>query len=105
MGLLDFLKPKPKTLPKVETLPTVNPECDISKTYIIAALFKVPRSERDNQWRQEFYEHVASASFACATPQTLTGPDGFTYFILRTPEPDKPFESFCIRNMKNDFLL
>ena len=105
MGLFSFLKPKATPPPVVENIPLINPECDINKTHIVAALFNVPRSQRDGQWRQEFYEHVASASFACATPQTLTGPDDFTYFILRTPEPDKPFESFCIRNMKNDFLL
>ncbi len=105
MSLLDFLKPKPKTFQKVVNVPLKNPECDINKTHIVVALFKVPKAQRDNQWRQEFYEQVATASFACAAPQTLTGPDGFTYFILRTPEPGEPFESFCIRNMKNDFLL
>ena len=54
---------------------------------------------------QEFHANVASASFTCDYPQTLTGPDGFTYFVLKTPEPDRPFASFCIRNMRSDFLL
>ena len=105
MGLFSFLKPKQKASPVAESIPAGNPAGDIRKTHIVAALFTVPKSQRDNQWYQEFYEHAADASFACATSQTLTGPDGFTYFILQTPEAGKPFDSFCIRNMTNDFLL
>ncbi|MBL0316637.1 MAG: hypothetical protein IPP69_12945 [Flavobacteriales bacterium] len=52
-----------------------------------------------------FYENVQTASYACGSPQIFNGPDGFPYFVLRTPEANKPFESFCIRNMKDDFLL
>src|SRR5688572_25906396 len=68
-------------------------------------LFQVSQEQRGDSWRHTFYENVKSASFACGDPQTFTGPDGFPYFILRTPEPNKPFESFCLRNMKDDFLL
>jgi len=105
MSLFNFFKPRAKPIQEAVQVPPGNPECDINKTHIIAALFTVPKSERGMQWRQEFYQQVATASFACDTPQTLTGPDGFTYFKLQTPEPDKPFESFCIRNMTKDFLL
>lgn len=68
-------------------------------------LFTVPADQRDEAWRQRFYEHVPTASFACGNPQVFNGPDDFPYFVLSTPEPNKPFESFCIRNMKDDFLL
>ncbi|MEO7044099.1 MAG: hypothetical protein ABI091_02245 [Ferruginibacter sp.] len=80
-------------------------ECDINKTGVIAELLKVPRTIRDDAWYSSFYENVATASFQCSSPQLLTGPDGFPYFILRTPELNKPFESFCIKNMTEDFLL
>ena len=105
MGLFDFLKPKVEVTPTIQITPANRPESDISKTAIVAELFKIPRKERDAGWHQSFYENVAHASFTCATPHVLTGPDGFPYFILNTPEENKPFESFCINNMKDDFLL
>lgn len=105
MSLFNFLKSKQNTIAKVKPTPLKRQECDINKTKIIAELLQVSRDKRDNSWYQSFYQHVATASFACASPQTLIGPDGFTYFILKTPEVNKPFESFCIQNMKDDFLL
>jgi hypothetical protein len=105
MKLLNFFKQKAVSITHDVTVPVHRPECDINKTYIIAELFKVPRADRGERWLQEFYANVASASFTCDYPQTLTGPDGFTYFILKTPETDRPFASFCIRNMRSDFLL
>jgi len=105
MGLFDFLTKKQAPAPPIKIVPANRPEADISKTYIIVQLFKIPRQERDNEWRKQFFENVATASFACATPQVLTGPDGFPYFILNTPEENKSFESFCIKNMAEDFLV
>jgi hypothetical protein len=105
MGLFDFLKTKDKPTEKTIQQKADRPECDITKTQVMVDLFQTPQSERDDKWRQTFYENVQSASYACGNPQTFTGPDGFRYFVLKTPEADKPFESFCIRNMKDDFLL
>ena len=68
-------------------------------------LFQIPQEQRDDNWRQTFYDNVQSASYACGNPQIFAGPDGFPYFVLKTPEANQPFESFCIRNMKDDFLL
>jgi len=81
------------------------PECDISKTQVMVKLFQVPVENRDDAWEKSFYENVQTASYACGSPQVINGPDGFPYFVLLTPEANKPFESFCIRNMKDDFLL
>ncbi|MEO6720242.1 MAG: hypothetical protein ABIN67_07735 [Ferruginibacter sp.] len=105
MSLFDFLKPKPKPVPQEVIVPSNRSECDISKTQLIVELLKIPREERDDSWYQSFYENVATASFACGSPQVLRGPDEIPYFILKTPEVNKPFESFCIQNMKDDFLL
>ncbi|CAN5503291.1 hypothetical protein BH11BAC3_BH11BAC3_32270 [soil metagenome] len=105
MGIFDFLTKKQSPTQPVKIVPANRPECDINKTGIVANLFKIPKDQRDNNWYQAFYENVATASFASTTPQVLTGPDGFPYFILNTPEENKPFESFCINNMKDDFLL
>lgn len=81
------------------------PECDITKTQVMVDLFKIPQEERDDNWHQQFYDNVKTASYASDDPQVFTGPDGFPYFVLRTPEPNKPFESFCINNLKDDFLF
>ena len=81
------------------------PECDINKTQTLIDLFQIPPEQRDEAWSNSFYENVQTASYACGTPQVFRGPDGFPYFILKTPEPNQPFESFCISNMKDDFLL
>lgn len=105
MGLFDFLKPKDKQTEKIVQPKVDRPECDITKTQVMVELFQVPQEQRDDKWRRTFYENVQTASYACGNPQIFTGPDGFPYFTLRTPEPNKPFESFCIRNMKDDFLL
>ena len=105
MGLFDFLKTKDKPTEKVDQTKIDRPECDITKTPLMIDLFQTPKEQRDDDWRRTFYENAQNASYACGSPQTFTGPDGFPYFILKSPEPNKPFESFCIRNMKDDFLL
>lgn len=104
MGLFDIFKTK-KPEENIHYKNADRPACDISKTQIIVDLFAVPKENRDEKWKQTFFEHVETASFASTIPQITVGPDGFPYFILLTPEPHKPFESFCIRNMKDDFLL
>jgi hypothetical protein len=105
MGLFDFLKPKDKTPHTIVKAKASRPECDISKTQLLVHLFTVPSEQRDEAWLRTFYDNVQAASYACGNPQLFSGPDGFPYFVLKTPEPNKPFESFCIRNMKDDFLL
>ena len=105
MGLFDFLKTKERLQEKIVQPKVDRPECDITKTQTMVDLFKIPQEQRDDNWRQTFYDNVQSASYACGNPQTFTGPDGFPYFVLKTPEANQPFESFCIRNMKDDFLL
>ena len=105
MGLFDFLKTKSKPANETSKPNNARPECDITKTQIMVDLFAVPADQRDEIWQQTFYENVQTASFACGNPQIFNGPDGFPYFVLTTPEPHKPFESFCIRNMKDDFIL
>lgn len=80
-------------------------ECDIVKTQTIADLIKTPRNNRDENWNNSFLANVQMASFACGDPQVMTGPDSFPYFVLKMPEPQKAFESFCIRNLMEDYLL
>lgn len=73
--------------------------CDIEKVGVVSALLQTSPPERDRPWRRRFYASVADASFACASPQLFTGPDGFPYFALMTPEPYKAFDSFCLCNL------
>ena len=105
MGLLDFFKTKSKPTETIQPKKADRTECDISKTQIIVDLLSIPKDQRDEKWQQIFFENVQTASFACNDPQVIIGPDGFPYFSLATPKPNKQFESFCIKNMKDDFLL
>ena len=73
--------------------------CDIQKTARVDDLLSVVSERRDNAWKQQFFENVFDASFACGDPQVFHGPDGFPYFKLFTPEPNKAFDSFCICNL------
>lgn len=105
MGFFDFFKPKIKPTLPLKIVPTIRRECDINKTGIVATLFKFTKDHRDNDWYKAFYGNVGNAGFASPSPQVLTGPDGFPYFIMNTPEENKTFESFCIKNMIEDFIL
>lgn len=105
MAFFDFLKPKKITVQQSLPIASQRNECDINKTGVVAELLQVPRARRDDKWYSSFYKNIATASFRAASPQLLEGPDGFPYFILQTPETNKPFESFCIENMTEDFLL
>jgi hypothetical protein len=73
--------------------------CDIDKVGLVSDLLAVPPPQRDVSWRRQFYEGVVDASFACGEPQVLVGIDGFPYFSLLTPEPYKPFDSYCLCNL------
>ena len=73
--------------------------CDVNKTAIVVELFSVAAEQRDASWKRQFYDNVFHASFACGDPQTFNGPDGFPYFRLLTPEPNQPFDSFCLCNL------
>jgi hypothetical protein len=105
MGLLDIFKTKEKPAETFQQKKADRPECDISKTQTIVDLLLIPKDHRDEKWKFSFLENVITASFRCNAPQVTIGPDAFPYFALLTPEPHKSFESFCINNMKDDFLL
>jgi len=74
-------------------------QCDITKVGILLKLFSIDPDKRDDKWRNKFYANVVDASFRCETPQIFVGPDGFPYFSLLSPEPMKPFDSFCVYNL------
>ena len=105
MKLFNFLNRKEKSPESNSSKKIERSECDISKTQIIANLFNIPSAERDEKWNQLLFDNATTASFACGNPQVTVGPDGFPYFNLIVPEPNMPFESFCISNMKENFLL
>ena len=74
-------------------------ECDITKVQVLLDLFAVSPEMRDDEWRDKFFANVVDASFRCERPQMFSGPEGFPYFSLLSPEPEKPFASFCIGNL------
>ena len=78
---------------------------DLEKTNIIQQLVQTPRKDRDANWRNTFLQNVGQASFRCGEPQVINGPDGFPYFQLFLPEPNKSFNCYVIDRIKDDFLL
>jgi hypothetical protein len=104
MKLFNFLSGNKKQTVTEETI-TPRIECDINKTQALVPLLQVPREQRDEQWQQQFLQLIQHASMEAGDPEVQTGPDGFPYFVLRTPVPGRAFESFCIHNMMNDLLL
>ncbi len=70
---------------------------DLEKTELLMNHFQVEHELRDEKWARKFYETIPDASFASQADQVLQGPDGFPYFVLKFPEPMKPFESFSVR--------
>lgn len=48
---------------------------DLNKTEIIRNLCFVPREERDIEWKNEFLDNIADASFTCPDQQTIVGPE------------------------------
>ncbi|MCG9793462.1 hypothetical protein [Flavobacterium algicola] len=78
---------------------------DLDKTNTLLQLVQIPQEERDENWSTSFLSNLSKASFCCGEPQIITGPDGFPYFQLFLPEPNKSFQCFVIENMKDDFLL
>ena len=108
MGIFDFLKKKKpaEEIPATETTVKQEPYLgDLSKTDVIYQLVQTPPSERDETWRETFLANISEASFRCGDPQIVTGPDGFPYFQLFLPEPNKSFQCYVIEKMKDDFLL
>lgn len=74
-------------------------QCDITKIEPLLALLKALPASRGEEWTKQFYSTVTDASFRCGNPQIFTGPDGFPYFSLLSPEPLKAFDSFCLCNL------
>src|SRR5258708_8137190 len=110
MGLFDFLKNKDKDDKSDNKV--IKPDersqkyvGDLDKTKIIRQLCDVPKNKRDSIWQNELLKNIASASFQCAKPQIIEGPDEMRYFELLLPEPNKVFECFVIEHMINDYLL
>ena len=72
---------------------------DLAKTSETLRLLQTPPQARDEAWRAVFYAAVVDASFAANSEQVMSGPDGFPYFILRTPPAGVGFEPFCISHI------
>lgn len=110
MGIFNFLKKKELSEAIAQNEKTVQKEAeaylgDLDKTSVIFKLIQTPRHERDEAWQNIFLDNIGQASFRCGDPQITTGPDGFLYFQLFLPEPNKSFQCYVIENMKDDFLL
>src|SRR5579864_7360581 len=75
------------------------PKFDLSKTQETQDLFVVAREQRDQNWKNRFYEAIVDASMATTPSQVIRGPDGFPYFVLNLPPVGQPFETFCLSHI------
>ncbi len=110
MGLFDYFKKKENQKEVLKTEKPLKKENepylgDLTKTNNLYRLVQTPQNERDDVWKQVFLENIVKASFRCGDPQVIMGPDGFPYFQLFLPEPNKSFQCYVIERMKDDFLL
>jgi len=106
MALFDFLKKKEQQQKSVHVEKQTEQYLgDLEKTNVLFQLAQTPTTERNEIWQRIFLQNIGQASFRCGEPQIITGPDGFPYFQLFLPEPNKNFQCFVIQKMKDDFLL
>lgn len=68
------------------------PKFDLTKTHEVADLLFVDRGQRDLAWTRRFYQAIGNAGMVTTPEQVLQGPDGFSYFVLNMPSPERSFE-------------
>lgn len=79
---------------------------DLTKTHEVADLLFVDRGQRDPDWTRRFYRAIGHAGMVTTPEQVLQGPDGFSYFVLNMPSPERTLEplsaaqvlEFCLEN-------
>jgi hypothetical protein len=82
------------------------PKADLTKTHDLADLLFVPRDQRNPDWIRRFYRLIGEAGMTTTSDQILQGPDGFSYFVLNMPAPQREFQplslaqvlDFCLEN-------
>lgn len=87
---------------------TQNPEFGengLKKAAAIYQLSQTPEGSRDEAWASVFLENVPEAFFITSEPQVMKGPDGFPYFVLKSPEPETEFQPCFIRDVVPNYLL
>jgi len=105
MGLFNFFKSKNDQFEYSREYNLRKLKCDVEKFHAIVELVKIPKNERDTSWQKSLLENIDAASFSESNPQIKIGHDGFPYFVFKTNENFNPFESFCIRKLKDSILL
>ena len=76
---------------------------DIGKTADLANLVAIPSAQRDDAWRERFFDAAWNASVVRHEPALFTGPDGFPYLRLDIPKPG-PFDSNSLANFAEPCL-
>lgn len=82
------------------------PKADLTKTHDLADLLFLPQDQRDSDWVQRFYAVIGDAGMTTTSDQVLQGPDGFSYFVLNMPAPNRDRQplslaqvlDFCLKN-------
>lgn len=69
---------------------------DLEKTAAVDSLLQIPAAQRNLDWVRKLFSAIPDASLRSSKPEIMTGPDGFNYFVLALPDPDQPFEPYCL---------
>ena len=72
-------------------------ECDVTKVDTIVDLFQIPFEQRDDHWKQHFYDAVIDSSFACRDPQVFGDARGHFYETWHR-------ERYCGHGIPRDFV-
>ncbi len=79
-------------------------EADVSKTEEIDRLLSVPLAERNEEWKEQFYKVVDTASLSLPDENVFVGPDGFPYLLLNIPEPGQQYHSYSLSTVMSHCL-
>lgn len=77
---------------------------DLEKTITINQLMGTAFSERDEQWRDQFLNHIDGANLKLGEPEVAISKDGFPYIQLQTVSTGESFQAFVIKNQLDTIL-
>ncbi len=69
---------------------------DLEKTIIINQLMTIPFKERDENWRDEFIQHISEANLKLGEPEVILSNDGFPYIQLQTVSTGESFQAYVL---------
>ncbi len=80
-------------------LPIAEERFNLEDTSRIAALYELPREQRDAAWLLAFQEAAWNASIVLPAEPVFLGPDGMPYVRMELPPPEQQVQTNCLSNI------